>query len=273
MFSKVYIYRLNFDVRRSFLHSTFDFTFDFMTFKIHETKSLLLRQSHNHVDQSNLWTNVEKHWRGNCFDYRDREAIFTWFFYTKLKMTVCIWNVKMKMNMKSMLLLRWLEDKLVGKNIKNLSKIFEPFLTLPNCVIKCKIVEKRINRGAGCGPEVPIQYKIFEPEKGVDWAERNLSEKLLTVRREELRIIPNNNLKRNIWVLLSRKQFFYPVSVLQSNFRQNLFKVNNWNTRTVNEICSQLTIKTPVRVSGVSIANFEQISHAVLTFPLITLSK
>ena len=202
------------------------------------------------------------------------EKQFSLDSFKKLKMTDCIWNVKMKkMNMKSMLLLRWLEDKLVGKNLKNLSKIFEPFLTLPNCVIKCKVFEKHINRGAGCGPEVPIQYKIFEPGKGVDWAERNLSEKLLTVWREELRIIPSNNLKRNIWVLLSRKQFFYPVSVLQSNFRQNLFKVINRNTRTVNEICSQLIIKAPVRVSGASIVNFEQILHAVLMFPLITLSK
>ena len=38
-----------------------------------------------------------------------------------------------------------------------------------------------------------------------------------------------------------------------------LFKVNNKNTRTRHEICSKLTIKTPV-------VNFEHISHLVLVF-------
>ena len=49
-----------------------------------------------------------------------------------------------------------------------------------------------------------------------------------------------------------------------------LLKVNNRNNRTRYEICSKLTIKTPERRkwchSGVSIANFEHISHLVLVF-------
>ena len=45
-----------------------------------------------------------------------------------------------------------------------------------------------------------------------------------------------------------------------------LFKGNNRNTRKRCEICSKLTIKTPV------IVNFEHISH-VLVFLLLTLSK
>ena len=57
-----------------------------------------------------------------------------------------------------------------------------------------------------------------------------------------------------------------------------LFKVNNGDTRTVREICSKLMIKTPERrqwrpCSGVFIVNFEQVSHIVLVFPLLTLSK
>ena len=44
-----------------------------------------------------------------------------------------------------------------------------------------------------------------------------------------------------------------------------MFKVNNRNTRTRCEICSKLTIKIPERRqwrrSGISIVNFEHISH------------
>ena len=54
-------------------------------------------------------------------------------------------------------------------------------------------------------------------------------------------------------------------------------KVNNRNTWTLCEICSKLTIKTPERHhsphSGIFIVNFEQISHIILMFLLLTLSK
>ena len=46
-----------------------------------------------------------------------------------------------------------------------------------------------------------------------------------------------------------------------------LFKVNNGNTRTICEICSKLTVSSKLKV------NFEQISHIVLIFPFLTLSK
>ena len=51
-----------------------------------------------------------------------------------------------------------------------------------------------------------------------------------------------------------------------------MFKVNNGNS----EICSKLTIKIPERRrrrSGVFIVNFEHISHFVLVFLLLTLSR
>ena len=59
----------------------------------------------------------------------------------------------------------------------------------------------------------------------------------------------------------------------------HLFKVNNGNVRTMRKICSK--IKTPERRqwrrqrarSGIFIVNFEQISHIVLVFPLLTLNK
>ena len=52
-----------------------------------------------------------------------------------------------------------------------------------------------------------------------------------------------------------------------------MFKVNNRNTRTRCEIYSKLTIKTPERRSGAFIMNFEHISHLVLVFLLLTLSR
>ena len=49
-----------------------------------------------------------------------------------------------------------------------------------------------------------------------------------------------------------------------------MFKVNNRNTRTSCEICSKLTIKF---TNKVNIVNFELISHLVLVFLLLTLSR
>ena len=45
-----------------------------------------------------------------------------------------------------------------------------------------------------------------------------------------------------------------------------IFKVNNRNTRTRCEICSKLT-------AGIFVVNFEHISHLVLVFLLLTLSR
>ena len=56
-----------------------------------------------------------------------------------------------------------------------------------------------------------------------------------------------------------------------------MFKVNYRNTRTRCEICSKLTIKTSERHhwrrSGVFIVNSKHISHLVLVFLLLTLSR
>ena len=56
-----------------------------------------------------------------------------------------------------------------------------------------------------------------------------------------------------------------------------MFKVNNRNTRTRCEICSKLTLKIPEQRHwcrcGVFTVNFEHISHLVLVFLLLTLSR
>ena len=52
-----------------------------------------------------------------------------------------------------------------------------------------------------------------------------------------------------------------------------MFKVNNRNTRTRCETCSELTIKIPERrrrCSGIFIVNFKHISRLVLVFLLLT---
>ena len=57
----------------------------------------------------------------------------------------------------------------------------------------------------------------------------------------------------------------------------DIFKVNNRNTRKRCEMCSKLTIKTPEgrhwSPSGVFIVNFEHIPHLALVFLFIALSK
>ena len=53
-----------------------------------------------------------------------------------------------------------------------------------------------------------------------------------------------------------------------------MFEVNNRNTRTRNEIGSKLTINIRQwRRSGIFVVNFEYISHLVLVFLLLTLSR
>ena len=35
------------------------------------------------------------------------------------------------------------------------------FLSLLHCSVEVEVVEKRINRGGGCGLEIPVQCKFF----------------------------------------------------------------------------------------------------------------
>ena len=56
---------------------------------------------------------------------------------------------------------------------------------------------------------------------------------------------------------------------LKADFPSNyMFKVNNRNIKARCEICSKLTIKTPV-----CLFNFEHISHLILVFLSLTLSS
>lgn len=88
-----------------------------------------------------------------------------------------------------------------------MSKKFKLFLTLLNCVIKCKTDGKRIKWGAGYGLEIAFQCMLFGPRKIVDWAEKSVRE-IIDSAGKALRKVLSNNLRRNIWVLLPWKMFF-----------------------------------------------------------------
>ena len=53
---------------------------------------------------------------------------------------------------------------------KNLSKTFKHFLTLRNCTIKCNVIGKRVNHGAGYGLEIPVNFKFLGTAKAIQWA-------------------------------------------------------------------------------------------------------
>ena len=67
------------------------------------------------------------------------------------------------------------------------------------------------------------------------------------------------------------------LAVVPLRSRHLIVKNNNWNTRTMCENYSKLTIKTPERIhwhhSDVFIVNIEQISLTVLILLLLTLNK
>ena len=51
-----------------------------------------------------------------------------------------------------------IDGKIGGQIPKNLSKTFKRFLKLPNNTIKCTVIGKRVNHGAGYGPEIPVYF-------------------------------------------------------------------------------------------------------------------
>ena len=73
-----------------------------------------------------------------------------------------------------------LEERIVGHVPKNLSKIFHQFMKIPNCTIGCIVIGKRVNRGAGYGLEIPVQYRFIGAEKAVQWAKKNIKKFLKT---------------------------------------------------------------------------------------------
>ena len=67
-----------------------------------------------------------------------------------------------------------LEEKVVGHVPIHLSKIFHRFLKLSFCSISTAVIGKRVNRGAGNGLEIPVEYKFFGDARAVSWAENQI---------------------------------------------------------------------------------------------------
>lgn len=76
------------------------------------------------------------------------------------------------------------EERVVGHVPKNLSKLFNQFLKIPNCTIGCKVTGKRVNRGAGYGLEIPVQYRFNGAEKAVEWAEKNIKKVFMNLNKK-----------------------------------------------------------------------------------------
>ena len=47
-------------------------------------------------------------------------------------------------------------------------------MKIPNCNIGCKVTGKRVNRGAGYGLEIHIQYRFIGAKKAVEQAEKSI---------------------------------------------------------------------------------------------------
>ena len=72
-----------------------------------------------------------------------------------------------------------IDRKTAGHIPKDLSKTFKRFLTLRNCTIKCTVIGKRVNHGAGYGLEIPVNFKFFGSQSnsvGRKRCEKNYSE-------------------------------------------------------------------------------------------------
>ena len=47
-------------------------------------------------------------------------------------------------------------------------------MKIPNCNIGCKVTGKRVNRRAGYGLDIPIQYRFIVAKKAVEQAEKSI---------------------------------------------------------------------------------------------------
>ena len=54
-----------------------------------------------------------------------------------------------------------LKQNIVGHVPIHLSRTFYRFLKLPDCSISVTVTNKRVNRGAGDGLEIPVKYRFF----------------------------------------------------------------------------------------------------------------
>ena len=56
-----------------------------------------------------------------------------------------------------------------------MSEIIHQFIKIPNCANRYIVTGKFINRGAGYGLEIPVQYRFIGAKKAVEWTEKNIN--------------------------------------------------------------------------------------------------
>ena len=80
-----------------------------------------------------------------------------------------------------------------------------------------------------------------------------------------MNVFPSKSIELS-WCILNKKEVLKRYFTNKNQAGIYLFKVKNGNTRTMCETCYW-------RLSGVFILNFEQISHIVQLFLLLTMKK
>ena len=89
-----------------------------------------------------------------------------------------------------------------------MSKILHQFLKIPNCTIGCKVTGKRVNRGAGYGLEIPVQYIFVGAEKAVEWAEKHIKKAFENVNKKVTKCLKYKNVKKLMNNFLSAFYFY-----------------------------------------------------------------
>ena len=59
--------------------------------------------------------------------------------------------------------------RVVGHVPLHYSVLFKQFLALPHHRIRCCVTGDRVNRGLGCGLEVPVEYIFIGDVKAINW--------------------------------------------------------------------------------------------------------
>ena len=65
-----------------------------------------------------------------------------------------------------------ISKKIVGHVPFNWSKLASMFLKVPNSCIRATVTGKRVNRGAGLGLEIPMDYTFYGDARVVLWLEK-----------------------------------------------------------------------------------------------------
>ena len=66
------------------------------------------------------------------------------------------------------------KESVVGHIPHNISKFSSMFLTIPFTAIEVEALGKRVNRGSGYGPEIPVKYRYYGQEKLIQWLAKRL---------------------------------------------------------------------------------------------------